>query len=61
MGRVGAIVGPVLGGLLLAAELPMALNFLAFSIPGLVSVLATALYMVSRRQQRSREAYALAA
>jgi AAHS family benzoate transporter-like MFS transporter len=61
MGRVGAIVGPMLGGLLLAAELPMALNFLAFSIPGLVSVLATALYMVSRRQQRSREAYALAA
>jgi len=54
-------VGPMLGGLLLAAELPMALNFLAFSIPGLVSVLATALYMVSRRQQRSREAYALAA
>ncbi|HUD28430.1 MAG TPA: aromatic acid/H+ symport family MFS transporter [Novosphingobium sp.] len=61
MGRIGAIVGPLLGGLLLAAELPMALNFVAFAIPGLVSVLATALFMVSRRQQVSREALALAA
>jgi AAHS family benzoate transporter-like MFS transporter len=61
MGRVGAIVGPMLGGLLLAAELPMALNFIAFAIPGLVSVLATAVYMVSRRQQRAAQGYALAA
>ncbi len=61
MGRVGAIVGPMLGGLLLAAQLPMMLNFIAFAVPGLVSVLATALYMVSRRQQRIRPDYALAA
>lgn len=61
MGRVGAIVGPMLGGLLLAAQLPMALNFIAFAIPGLVSVMATALYMVSRRQQRTQEVYAFAA
>lgn len=61
MGRVGAIVGPMLGGLLLAAQLPMALNFVAFAIPGLVSVLATAVFMLNRRQQMSRENYALAA
>lgn len=61
MGRVGAIVGPMLGGLLLAAQLPMALNFIAFAIPGLVSVLATAVFMLSRRQQVSRESYALTA
>jgi AAHS family benzoate transporter-like MFS transporter len=61
MGRVGAIVGPMLGGLLLAAKLPMSWNFVAFAIPGLVSVLATAAFMVSRRQQRTRESYALAA
>ena len=39
----------------------MALNFIAFAIPGLVSVLATAVYMVSRRQQRAAQGYALAA
>jgi AAHS family benzoate transporter-like MFS transporter len=61
MGRVGAIVGPMLGGLLLAAELPMALNFVAFAIPGLVAVLATAVYAISRRQQAARGPVALAA
>jgi AAHS family benzoate transporter-like MFS transporter len=61
MGRVGAIVGPMLGGLLLAAELPMALNFIAFAIPGLVAVLATAVYAISRRQQVARGPVALAA
>jgi MFS transporter, AAHS family, benzoate transport protein len=61
MGRVGAIVGPMLGGLLLAAQLPMALNFVAFAIPGLISVVATAIYMVSRRQQIAQDNYALAA
>ncbi|MFS0851715.1 MFS transporter [Novosphingobium panipatense] len=53
MGRVGAIVGPMLGGVLLAAQLPMALNFIAFAVPGIVSVLATALYMVSRSRQHA--------
>lgn len=61
MGRVGAIVGPMLGGVLLAAQLPMTLNFVAFAIPGLVSVLATLVFMLSRRQQVARENYALAA
>lgn len=61
MGRVGAIVGPMLGGLLLAAELPMAWNFVAFAIPGLVSVLATVVFMIGRRQQIMRESHALAA
>ncbi|QNG45782.1 MFS transporter [Sphingobium yanoikuyae] len=61
MGRVGAIVGPMLGGVLLAAQLPMTLNFVAFAIPGLVSVLATLVFMLSRRQQANRESYALAA
>lgn len=61
MGRVGAIVGPMLGGVLLAAQLPMTLNFVAFAIPGLVSVLATLVFMLSRRQQANRENYALAA
>ncbi|WP_159983250.1 MULTISPECIES: MFS transporter [unclassified Novosphingobium] len=61
VGRIGAVVGPMLGGLLLAAELPMALNFAAFAIPGLVAVLATAMFMISRRQQVSRETVVLTA
>jgi MFS transporter, AAHS family, benzoate transport protein len=44
VGRVGAIVGPLLGGLLLAAKLPMALNFVAFAVPGLISVAAMMLF-----------------
>lgn len=50
MGRVGAIVGPLLGGLLMAAQLPMALNFIAFAIPGIVAALATEAFTLSRRQ-----------
>ena len=61
MGRVGAIVGPMLGGVLLAAQLPMTLNFVAFAIPGLVLVLATLVFMLSRHQQVARENDALAA
>lgn len=61
MGRVGAIVGPMLGGVLLAAELPMAWNFIAFAIPGLISVAATAIYTISLRRQQPAAAYALAA
>lgn len=44
VGRVGAIVGPLLGGLLLAAKLPMALNFVAFAVPGVISVAAMTLF-----------------
>jgi AAHS family benzoate transporter-like MFS transporter len=63
MGRVGAIVGPMLGGVLLAAKLPLTWNFVAFAIPGLISVLATAVFMGSLRKRRAvqQEAYAVAA
>jgi AAHS family benzoate transporter-like MFS transporter len=50
VGRVGAIVGPLLGGLLLAAKLPMTLNFVAFAIPGLVSVAAISVFGFRRRR-----------
>ncbi|WP_051249010.1 MFS transporter [Acidovorax sp. JHL-9] len=40
VGRTGAIVGPLLGGSLLAAKLPLNMNFLAFALPGLVAALA---------------------
>lgn len=60
MGRVGAIVGPMLGGVLLAAQLPMTLNFVVFAIPGVIAVLATLVYTISRAKQRAVNAAAAA-
>ncbi|SFH32191.1 MFS transporter [Modicisalibacter xianhensis] len=47
IGRNGAIVGPLLGGSLLALALPHHLNFIAFAIPGVIA--AVAVFLVSRR------------
>lgn len=49
IGRNGAIVGPLLGGSLLAIELPLHLNFMAFAIPGALAALA--MYLVSRSER----------
>ena len=40
IGRLGAIAGPMLGGSLLALELPFQENFLAFALPGVLGALA---------------------
>lgn len=40
IGRIGAIVGPVLTGALLSFELPHHMNFLAIAIPGVIAALA---------------------
>ena len=40
MGRVGAIVGPTFGGLLLGLSLPTHLNFISFAIPGILGAIA---------------------
>ncbi len=40
VGRIGAIVAPTLGGVLLAASLPIQMNFLAFAIPGIIAAIA---------------------
>ncbi|HBP5308877.1 TPA: aromatic acid/H+ symport family MFS transporter [Pseudomonas aeruginosa] len=42
VGRLGAIAGPMLGGSLLALELPFQQNFLAFAAPGVIGALAIA-------------------
>ena len=47
IGRNGAIVGPMLGGSLLALALPHHVNFLALAIPGAIATVAIAL--VGRR------------
>ncbi|MDQ0756671.1 aromatic acid/H+ symport family MFS transporter [Arthrobacter sp. B3I4] len=40
VGRMGAIVGPTFGGILLTLKLPVAMNFLFFAIPGVIAALA---------------------
>ncbi len=47
VGRVGAIVGPTFGGVLLARELPLGQNFLIFAIPAVVSAVAMGVYALS--------------
>ena len=42
VGRLGAIVGPTFGGILLTLSLPVQMNFLFFAIPGLFAALAFA-------------------
>lgn len=43
VGRIGAIVGPMLGGILMQLGLPHYQNFMAFAIPGIIAALAIAL------------------
>ena len=40
IGRIGAIVGPVLTGALLTLNLPHHMNFLAIAIPGVIAAIA---------------------
>lgn len=43
VGRVGAILGPMLGGTLLSLNLPLEYNFYAFAIPGAIACAAISL------------------
>ena len=47
MGRIGAIVGPTLGGVLLAQGLPLGQNFLIFAIPAVVSTIAMLVFALA--------------
>ena len=52
IGRTGAIVGPLLGGGLMAAALPLKMNFLVFAVPGLVAALAMGFFILWYRRPR---------
>lgn len=54
IGRNGAIVGPLLGGALLATAMPHHMNFLALAVPGAIATVAIAL--VGRRGLDSKSA-----
>ncbi len=47
IGRIGAIIGPMLGGTLLAMSLPHQMNFILFAIPGVIA--AIAIVIVSKK------------
>lgn len=53
VGRLGGILGPTLGGVLMSASLPMIMNCLAFAIPGFA---ASAAYMLVQQKYASKEA-----
>ncbi|MBB4184276.1 AAHS family benzoate transporter-like MFS transporter [Sinorhizobium terangae] len=53
VGRIGAIVGPTLGGVLLAQEFPLQQNFLIFSIPAAISALAMLVFAISSARRSS--------
>lgn len=59
VGRIGAIVGPTLGGVLLARELPLEQNFLIFAVPAALSALAMLVFALANG--RARDAMRLAA
>ncbi|MEH6944331.1 MFS transporter [Bacillus sp. JJ722] len=40
VGRIGAILGPTIGGFLLASNLTLQLNFMAFALPGVIAALS---------------------
>jgi AAHS family 4-hydroxybenzoate transporter-like MFS transporter len=47
VGRVGAIIGPVVGGMLIAAHIPTRSMFFMIAVPALISALA--MFILSRR------------
>ncbi len=53
VGRSGAILGPMLGGTLLAMALPLQQNFIAFAIPGVIA--ASAMMLVGKSAQHAPE------
>ena len=47
VGRVGAIIGPVVGGMLLAAHIPSRIMFFMIAVPALIAALS--MFILSRR------------
>ena len=55
IGRIGGMLGPILGGFLLSITLPIHMNFIAFAIPGLIAAIALALVPVKHANKESNE------
>jgi len=55
IGRIGAIIGPLLGGALHAAALPLQVSFLAFAAPGVVGALAILVFLWQQSARSVRQ------
>ena len=53
--RIGAIVGPTLGGVLLAQQLPLRESFLVFAIPAAAATLAMLIFAVRGPHAEDRQ------
>jgi AAHS family benzoate transporter-like MFS transporter len=51
VGRIGAIVGPTLGGVLLGQNLPLQQNFLIFAVPAAISAVAMLVFALSNSRR----------
>lgn len=49
IGRTGAIIGPVLGGVLHGSSLPLQASFLVFAIPGVIGAAAVLVFLTRRK------------
>lgn len=54
MGRVGAILGPILTGWLLSLQLPHFYNFLALSIPAVLGIITV--FLINDKRMYNAEA-----
>ncbi len=59
VGRLGGVVAPIVGGALLTLKVPMPVNFLAFSIPALIGMIA--LIFTTDYYAKKNEEYQIAA
>ncbi|MGX9134355.1 MFS transporter [Rummeliibacillus sp. JY-2-4R] len=56
IGRIGGMLGPIFGGILLAAQLATQLNFLAFAIPCIIAAIAI-LFVQEKYSQKEKAVY----
>lgn len=54
-GRVGGMLGPIVGGMLLTANVSITVWFLVFAIPGVVAALSMVLINVHKRYMKRKE------
>ena len=57
IGRLGAIAGPMIGGILLTMGLPFYQNFLVFAIPGIIGALALCFVQEKYSSNKAAERY----
>ncbi|MEH6994361.1 MFS transporter, partial [Neobacillus drentensis] len=56
VGRIGGMLGPLLGGFLLSISLPIHLNFITFAIPGLIAAAALSMVPLKNAYQNKKDA-----